>query len=180
MSAILRVEQLSHRYSSAWAIRDINFEINKLNSIGKGLTVFASSRGEEQSYEDPSWQNGAFTASIVKALAAGMGDADGNRDLRFLKDCVLDMTSEHREFVGHADIDEGFVDRVELDLICPAVVVQYIHDTMRELIIERVITRDDGGVVSLEQLAVLKEWRCVGNAEGLHLVAARDYDAIVV
>lgn len=57
---------------------DINFEINKLNSIGKGLTVFASSRGEEQSYEDPTWQNGAFTASIVKALAAGMGDADGN------------------------------------------------------------------------------------------------------
>lgn len=58
---------------------DINFEINKLNSIAKGLTVFASSRGEEQSYEDPTWQNGAFTASIVKALAAGMGDADGNR-----------------------------------------------------------------------------------------------------
>lgn len=34
MSAILRVEQLSHRYSSAWAIRDINFEINKTGVVG--------------------------------------------------------------------------------------------------------------------------------------------------
>ena len=31
---------------------DINFEINKLNGIKSGLSVFASSRGEEQSYED--------------------------------------------------------------------------------------------------------------------------------
>jgi hypothetical protein len=58
---------------------DINFEINKLNSIEKGITVFASSRGEEQSYEDPLWQNGAFTASIIKALNGGKADADGNR-----------------------------------------------------------------------------------------------------
>ena len=34
MSAILRVEQLSHRYSSAWAIRDINFEISKTGVVG--------------------------------------------------------------------------------------------------------------------------------------------------
>lgn len=34
MSAILSVENLSHRYSSAWAIRDINFEINKTGVIG--------------------------------------------------------------------------------------------------------------------------------------------------
>lgn len=58
---------------------DINFEIKKLNSVEKGITVFASSRGEEQSYEDPLWQNGAFTASIIKALNAGKADADGNR-----------------------------------------------------------------------------------------------------
>jgi uncharacterized caspase-like protein len=57
---------------------DINFEINRLNSIGKGLSVFASSRGEEQSYEDPVWQNGAFTASIVKGLT-GAADADNNK-----------------------------------------------------------------------------------------------------
>ena len=58
---------------------DINFEISKLNSVAKGLTVFASSRGEEQSYEDPLWQNGAFTASIIKALSEGKADEDGNR-----------------------------------------------------------------------------------------------------
>jgi ABC-2 type transport system ATP-binding protein len=34
MSAILRVEQLAHRYSSAWAIRDINFEISKTGVVG--------------------------------------------------------------------------------------------------------------------------------------------------
>jgi ABC-2 type transport system ATP-binding protein len=34
MSSIVRVEQLSHRYSSAWAIRDINFEITKTGVVG--------------------------------------------------------------------------------------------------------------------------------------------------
>jgi uncharacterized caspase-like protein len=58
---------------------DINFEINKLNSITKGLTVFASSRGEEQSYEDAAWGNGAFTESIIRGLRGGKADADGNR-----------------------------------------------------------------------------------------------------
>lgn len=58
---------------------DINFAINQLNSVAQGLTVFASSRGEEQSYEDPVWQNGAFTSSIIKALNGGKADADNNR-----------------------------------------------------------------------------------------------------
>lgn len=34
MGSILTVEKLSHRYSSAWAIRDINFEIDKTGVIG--------------------------------------------------------------------------------------------------------------------------------------------------
>lgn len=34
MTTILKVENLSHRYSSAWAIRDINFEINQNGVIG--------------------------------------------------------------------------------------------------------------------------------------------------
>lgn len=58
---------------------DINFEINKLNSIEKGLTVLASSRGEEQSYEDTAWQNGAFTEAIIRGLKEGKADANGNR-----------------------------------------------------------------------------------------------------
>lgn len=34
MSAIVRVEKLSHRYASAWAIRDISFEISKTGVVG--------------------------------------------------------------------------------------------------------------------------------------------------
>ncbi|QEC42103.1 ABC transporter ATP-binding protein [Pseudobacter ginsenosidimutans] len=34
MSIVLKVENLSHRYSSAWAIRDINFEISQNGVIG--------------------------------------------------------------------------------------------------------------------------------------------------
>jgi hypothetical protein len=57
---------------------DINFEISKLNAVKKGLTVFASSRGEEQSYEDPQWKNGAFTKAIIQGLTLGRADADKN------------------------------------------------------------------------------------------------------
>ena len=34
MSIVLKVEKLSHRYSTAWAIRDINFEISQNGVIG--------------------------------------------------------------------------------------------------------------------------------------------------
>ena len=34
MSTVLKVENLSHRYSAAWAIRDINFEISQTGVIG--------------------------------------------------------------------------------------------------------------------------------------------------
>ena len=34
MNTILKVENLSHKYSSSWAIRDINFEINQKGIIG--------------------------------------------------------------------------------------------------------------------------------------------------
>ena len=34
MSSILKVENLSHKYSSAWAIRDINFEIRETGVVG--------------------------------------------------------------------------------------------------------------------------------------------------
>ncbi|MGN6421216.1 MAG: ABC transporter ATP-binding protein [Pseudobacter sp.] len=34
MSTVLKVENLSHRYSSAWAIRDLNFEIGQSGVIG--------------------------------------------------------------------------------------------------------------------------------------------------
>lgn len=57
---------------------DINFEINKLQQVEKGMTVFASSSGEEQSYEDQVWENGAFTEAILMGLKEGKADSDGN------------------------------------------------------------------------------------------------------
>jgi hypothetical protein len=57
---------------------DINFEINKLNTVQQGMTVLASSSGEEQSYEDPQWENGAFTEAIIAGLKEGKADADKN------------------------------------------------------------------------------------------------------
>lgn len=58
--------------------QDINFAIEQLNRTQEGITVFASSRGEEQSYEDTTWENGAFTDAIVSGLSGGTADADGN------------------------------------------------------------------------------------------------------
>src|ERR1051326_2707608 len=34
MSSILKVEGLSHKYNSTWAIRDINMEIDRYGAIG--------------------------------------------------------------------------------------------------------------------------------------------------
>src|SRR5687768_9915912 len=56
--------------------------------------------------------------------------ADRYGDLCLLENRVLDVPAEHRQLVGNADIDEGFVDRVKLDLVCTAVVVEDVHNTM--------------------------------------------------
>jgi hypothetical protein len=58
--------------------QDINFAIEQLNRMQEGVSVFASSRGEEQSYEDTTWKNGAFTDAIVSGLSGGKADANGN------------------------------------------------------------------------------------------------------
>lgn len=34
MSSILKIDNLSHRYSGNWAIRDINLEISKTGVVG--------------------------------------------------------------------------------------------------------------------------------------------------
>jgi hypothetical protein len=57
----------------------VNVEIEKLNKVKKGLTTIVSSQGFEQSYEDVSWQNGAFTRALLDGLAYGRADADRNK-----------------------------------------------------------------------------------------------------
>ncbi len=60
------------------SVTDVNNAIRDLNSQGEGVTTFSSSSNDEFSYEDPKWQNGAFTYSIKEGLAQGKADKDGN------------------------------------------------------------------------------------------------------
>lgn len=60
-------------------VSDINYEIEKLNSIQKGISTIVSSQEDEQSWEDAQWENGAFTEAIISGLLDGRADYDGNR-----------------------------------------------------------------------------------------------------
>lgn len=59
-------------------VADINYEIEKLNKIPKGITTFVSSQGDELSYEDKSWENGAFTEALISGLSGGEADKNHN------------------------------------------------------------------------------------------------------
>lgn len=59
-------------------VANINFEIEKLNAAGPGLTVISSSTADEQSYEDVKWQNGAFTQALCSGLQDGKADANAD------------------------------------------------------------------------------------------------------
>ncbi len=58
---------------------DVNDMIKQLNENRNGLTTIASSRGDEKSYEDDLWSNGAFTKAIKEGLKEGKADRDGNK-----------------------------------------------------------------------------------------------------
>ena len=60
MTTILKVENLSHRYSSAWAIREINFEINQHGVIG----LLGS--------------NGAGKSTTMNIIAGVLNQTEGN------------------------------------------------------------------------------------------------------
>ncbi len=60
-------------------IADINYEIERLNQVQKGISTIVSSQKDEQSWEDRKWQNGAFTEAIIAALKGGRADRDGNQ-----------------------------------------------------------------------------------------------------
>ena len=59
-------------------VADLNYEIEKLNAVTEGITTFVSSQGDELSYEDSSWKNGAFTEAILKGLKNAEADKDQN------------------------------------------------------------------------------------------------------
>jgi WD40 repeat protein len=58
------------------ALLDINAVVNELSSAESGVVVFASSSGRQYSFEDPKWNNGAFTKALVEGLS-GKADYTG-------------------------------------------------------------------------------------------------------
>ncbi|MEM1119390.1 MAG: caspase family protein [Bacteroidota bacterium] len=57
---------------------EVDKKIREL-SEKRGFTTIVSSRGNEASYEDDVWQNGAFTEAIVEGLFNARADEDKNR-----------------------------------------------------------------------------------------------------
>jgi uncharacterized caspase-like protein len=61
------------------AERDIVGIINELTSAENGAIVFASSTGNQYSYEDPAWGNGAFTKALLEGLGGAAIVGQGSR-----------------------------------------------------------------------------------------------------
>ena len=53
---------------------DMNALMSDLGSSGQEMVVFSSSAGRELSYESADWGNGAFTKSVIEAVAEGKAD----------------------------------------------------------------------------------------------------------
>ena len=58
------------------AATDIMGVVNELASAENGAVVFASSTGKQYSFEDPNWENGAFTKAVVEGMN-GKADYSG-------------------------------------------------------------------------------------------------------
>jgi len=56
---------------------EVNQQLRQLNLV-QGMSMLVSSKANQFSYEDPQWENGAFTEGIVSGL--GQGEADLNDD----------------------------------------------------------------------------------------------------
>jgi uncharacterized caspase-like protein len=60
----------------------VNTAINNLINAGNDVNVITSSSDDQVSWEDDSWQNGAFTRAIREALEQGKADQDRNGIIR--------------------------------------------------------------------------------------------------
>ncbi|MEO5375794.1 MAG: caspase family protein [Alphaproteobacteria bacterium] len=90
---------------------DVNKVVNDLSAKGIGLTVFASSQGNEYSIEDDSLGNGLFTWAIKDGLSPGKDTADANRDGRVSIEEISTFVSRRvqersRELLTGADVDQ--------------------------------------------------------------------------
>ena len=53
------------------ASMDVDSLVNRVSHAPKGIIVYASSTGEQQSIESPLWNNGAFTKAVIEGLDGG-------------------------------------------------------------------------------------------------------------
>lgn len=58
---------------------DVNNALLNYRSTQNGLTVFSSSSKDQLSYEDSSWENGAFTKALKSGLLEGRADANQDK-----------------------------------------------------------------------------------------------------
>jgi len=56
--------------------KEVDKRIEDLNKRLKGVTTIVSSQGDEASYEDRTWQNGAFTEAILEVFNTKLADTD--------------------------------------------------------------------------------------------------------
>ena len=66
---------------------DVHGFVNGLTDVENGAVVFASSSGNQDSLENPTWGNGAFTKALVEGLA-GEAQRDGEITVALLEDYI--------------------------------------------------------------------------------------------
>jgi WD40 repeat protein len=84
------------------ASMDVDSLVNRVSKAPKGIIVYASSIGEQQSIESSLWNNGAFTKAVVEGLDGGAQFR--NRDYitstmleLFIKETVPDLTGGRQQ-----------------------------------------------------------------------------------
>lgn len=84
---------------------DVSSEISKLVNSGNSTTIISSSSSSEKSWEDDSWNNGAFTKAIKEALTEMKADKDGNGliTMNELFTYVTDRVAELIKLAGKKD-----------------------------------------------------------------------------
>jgi uncharacterized caspase-like protein len=97
---LLLVDTCHAGFVTGW--RTTDQLIDRLNRKA-GVLVFAASRGEEISWENPDWKHGAFTKALVEGLEgqADMQPQDGQVTLQELKDFVIPRVEELTDHQQH-------------------------------------------------------------------------------
>jgi len=86
----------------AATVKDIENTILKEASNLKNFCIIASARGDENSYEDSVWKNGAFSEALLKGLGEGMADSNKNGRISineitdYLQEAVPPMVEKHK------------------------------------------------------------------------------------